>query len=82
MRGLYQHSRNLGLEPGEELLAAMQARALSLLGGLCNHGWVDTAARECLASRQAVFFRVFEEGQNCGRQFRAFAAVIPARMIR
>ena len=26
LRGLYQHLRNLGLEPGEELLAAMQAR--------------------------------------------------------
>ena len=24
--GMYQHMRNLGLEPGEELLAAMQAR--------------------------------------------------------
>ena len=27
LRGLYQHLHNLGLEPGEELLAAMQARA-------------------------------------------------------
>lgn len=26
LRGMYQHLRNLGLEPGEELLAAMQAR--------------------------------------------------------
>ena len=24
VRGLYQHMRNLGLEPGEEMLAAMQ----------------------------------------------------------
>ena len=32
LRGLYQHMRNLGLEPGEEMLAAMQAGSEDTLG--------------------------------------------------